>query len=140
MNAYLWLKFFHIVSMVAWMAGLFYLPRLFVYHVERPQAADTLAIMEDKLYRLIMNPAMMSTWFFGLALIGIGAVDFSMAYMWIKLLSVILLTAYHLWMKRLMLELSEGKNQRTGKFFRLINELPTLALVVIVAMIVVKPF
>ncbi|MFS4438400.1 protoporphyrinogen oxidase HemJ [Paracoccaceae bacterium GXU_MW_L88] len=140
MNLYLWLKFAHIVSMVAWMAGLFYLPRLFVYHVERPQAVETFQIMEDKLYRLIMNPAMMATWVFGLALITIGAVDFSMVYMWVKLVAVIALTGFHLWLKSIIIDLRNGKNRRDGKFYRLINEIPTILLIIIVAMIVVKPF
>lgn len=142
---YPWTKALHIISMVAWMAGLFYLPRLFVYHVERAPVgsgtSETFKIMEDKLLRLIMNPAMIATWAFGLLLLLTpGVIDWS-ADLWIyvKLAFVFLLSWFHGWLGQKKRAFGVDRNTVTGRQYRLMNEVPTLALVVIVIMAIVRP-
>lgn len=143
---YPWTKSLHIIAMVAWMAGLFYLPRLFVHHVERGAAdartAEIFVMMEDKLLRVIMNPAMIATWLFGLLLLATpGIVAWGDAgWIHVKLATVVVLTVFHMWLARCRRRLAAGTNTVTGRSYRLMNELPTLALVVIVVMVVVKPF
>ncbi len=143
---YPWTKAFHIVAMVAWMAGLFYLPRLFVYHAERAtqgsELAETLETMEAKLLRVIMNPAMAATWVFGLVLLATpGVVDWtSDGWIYVKLAAVGLLTWLHHWLGLRRKEFLGGRNKRSGRHYRMMNEVPTLALVVIVIMVAVKPF
>lgn len=143
---YPWTKVLHVISMTAWMAGMFYLPRLFVYHAERGTTAlepsETLEIMERKLLRLIMNPAMVSTWVFGLLLVVTPGVISWHEDLWIypKLGSVLVLTWTHHWLADCAREFREGKNTRSGRTYRLMNEIPTLALVVIVIMVIVRPF
>jgi protoporphyrinogen IX oxidase len=142
-GAYPWIKALHIVSMVAWMAGLLYLPRLFVYHSMAPIGSDTsetFKVMERRLQRGIMTPAMLATWIFGVMLAGMpGVVDWRMGWIWAKLVIVIGLTVFHLLLARWGRAFSAGNHYRTG-FFRAINELPTLALIAIVVLVVVKPF
>lgn len=144
--AYPWTKTLHIVSMVAWMAGLFYLPRVFVYHAERAatpgEMSETFKVMEAKLLRVIMNPAMIATWLFGLALLATpGVVDWTRD-LWIypKLAGVIALTAFHHWLGLRRKEFARDANTRTGRRYRLMNEVPTILLLGIVALVVVKPF
>lgn len=143
--AYPWTKTLHIVAMVAWMAGLFYLPRVFVYHAERggPAAvSEVFKVMEAKLLRLIMNPAMIATWLFGLALLATPGVVNWRADLWIypKLAAVVALTWFHHWLARRRKDFARDANTRSGRTYRLMNELPTLLLVIIVAMVVVRPF
>lgn len=143
---YPWTKTLHIVSMVAWMAGLFYLPRIFVYHVERAPAgsetSEIFKVMERKLLRLIMNPAMIATWSFGILLaVTPGIVDWS-ADLWIyvKLVAVFGLTWFHHWLLQRCKAFEADRNAVDGRTFRLMNEVPTLGLIVIVAMVIVRPF
>jgi protoporphyrinogen IX oxidase len=143
---YPWTKALHIISMVAWMAGLFYLPRLFVYHAERAAAgselAETLKVMEARLLRVIMNPAMIATWVFGgLLLATPGLVDWTRdLWIYVKLAAVGVLTWLHHWLGLRRKEFLCDGNSRSGRLFRMMNEVPTLALVVIVVMVVVRPF
>jgi protoporphyrinogen IX oxidase len=143
-EAYPWIKSFHIVSMVAWMAGLLYLPRLYVYHSMAPVESDlseTFKVMERRLLRGIMTPAMLATWGFGLLLAGTpGVVDWWMRWIWAKLIIVIGLTVFHFLLARWRRVFSAGQNRHPASFFRIVNELPTLALLAIVVLVVVKPF
>jgi len=139
---YLWIKAFHIMSVIAWMAGLFYLPRLFVYHVERterPEPVETLKIMEEKLLRVIMNPAMIASWFFGLLLVFIpGVLDFGAIWVWLKLGGIVSMTWFHMWLARQRRYLATGGTVLTGRQYRMMNEVPTVLMVVIVLSVVVK--
>ena len=141
-DAYLWIKAFHVMSVISWMAGLFYLPRLFVYHAERghigQEPVQSFQIMEDKLLRMIMNPAMIVTWIAGLALVLTpGIVDWTMIWPWTKAAGVLGMTWFHMWLagQRKALLLGRGLN---GRRYRLMNELPTLLMVVIVLSVIVK--
>lgn len=142
-SAYPWIKSAHVISMVAWMAGLFYLPRLFVYHIEQvghggPSDA-MFQTMERRLFRAIMNPAMIATWVFGLCLVFTpGIVDWGAVWPWTKAASVIALTWFHHWLGRRRKEFIAGPSQVTGRQFRIMNEVPTLALIVIVTSVIVK--
>jgi protoporphyrinogen IX oxidase len=143
-GAYAWIKSIHIISMVAWMAGLLYLPRLYVYHAMAPVGSDRSAIfkvMERRLLRGIMNPAMVATWFFGLALAGTpGIVDWRMGWIWAKLALVAGLTLFHGLLTRWQNAFAADHNTHSIQFFRVVNELPTLALIGIVLLVAVKPF
>ena len=144
-SAYPWTKVLHIVAMVAWMAGLFYLPRLFVYHAERAasggELSETFAIMERKLFRGIMNPAMIATWTFGIVLAGTpGIIDWGSGWFYVKLAAVAALTVFHHWLGRRRADFARGENRLRGRTWRLVNELPLVLLVVIVTMVVVRPF
>jgi protoporphyrinogen IX oxidase len=143
-SAYLWIKAAHIVSVMSWMAGLFYLPRLMVYHAEKvsvsvPQAEDLFRMMEYKLLRFIMNPAMIATWVFGLVLVTIpGIVDWSAPWVWIKALSVVAMSWFHIWLAGRRREFAEGRNTRSGRTYRLMNEVPTILMLLIVFSVVLK--
>jgi protoporphyrinogen IX oxidase len=143
-DIYLVLKTLHIVAMVAWFAGLFYAPRLFVYHVEseqnEPSAVKVLATMERKLLHYIMLPAALATWGLGLALL--AKAPYLMSHGWVhaKLGLVLLLSAYHASLEFHRLNLAHGHNTKTSRFFRLYNEVPTVLLLLIVALAVIKPF
>ena len=142
---YPWLKAGHIISVISWMAGIFYLPRLFVHHsekVEVPSQTDRLfSIMESKLLKVIMTPAMLTTWGFGLSLAMIpGVLDWSDIWPWVKLISIIAMTWFHFWLAKRQRDFELGDNQLTGKTYRIINEVPTVLLLVIVIMVVVRPF
>jgi putative membrane protein len=143
--AYPWTKVLHIVSVVAWMAGLLYLPRLFVYHAERAanggELAETFSVMERKLLRGIMNPAMTATWIFGIALaLTPGLVDWGRGWIYVKLAAVAVLTVFHHWLALRRKDFARGENRLSGRSWRLLNELPLVALVIIVTMVVVRPF
>ena len=140
-----WIKAAHVISVISWMAGMMYLPRLFVYHTEeRQRLGDNVVIfetMEEKLLRVIMNPAMIATWVFGLLLIGTpGVVDFGSFWIWIKLACVIAMSGYHGWLSRCRKELQIGTSTITGRQFRMLNEVPAVLMVVIVIMVIVQPF
>jgi len=143
-DVYPWIKSAHIVSVVAWMAGLLYLPRLFAYHARAPVGSDrseTFKIMERRLLRGIMNPAMLVTLGFGLVLAATpDVVDWHRGWIWAKLVLVAGLVAYHGWLARWCRAFAVDRNRRSPQFFRAINELPTLALIAIVVLVVVKPF
>lgn len=145
LSAYPWIKALHIISVVAWMAGMFYLPRLFVYHAERAEVGSqmdrTFQEMERKLLRLIINPAMMSAWVFGLMLVFTpGVVDWGSGWAWIKAGSVLTMSWMHGWLSARRREFAEGRNTRSGRTYRLMNEVPTVLLVLIVISVVVRPF
>lgn len=140
---YPWIKSMHVVSVIAWMAGLFYLPRLFVYHVEVVQPnSDTdklFQTMERRLLRAIMNPAMIATWVFGLALVFTpGIVDWSWLWPWLKAASVLGMTWFHMWLAGRRKDFVAGANARTGRQFRIMNEVPTVLMLVIVFSVIVK--
>ncbi|MAB86917.1 MAG: TIGR00701 family protein [Rhodobacteraceae bacterium] len=142
---YAWLKAGHIISVISWMAGIFYLPRLFVHHsekVEVPSQTDRLfSMMESKLLKVIMTPAMLATWGFGLSLAMIpGVLDWSDIWPWVKLISIIAMTWFHFWLAKRQRDFELGDNQLTGKTYRIMNEVPTVLLLVIVIMVVVRPF
>jgi putative membrane protein len=144
-SLYPWVKSLHVISVIAWMAGLFYLPRLFVYHVEQVKIdSDTDALfqtMEYKLLRMIMNPSMIATWVFGLMLVMTpGIVDWSEIWPWTKAVSVLAMTWFHHWLGLRRKEIIVGKNTRTGRQYRLMNEVPTILLVVIVVSVIARPF
>ena len=138
---YPWTKSLHILSVISWMAGLFYLPRLFVYHVEAGNQAinPTFEIMERRLLQAIMNPAMISTWIFGLLLMMTpGIVDWSMIWPWAKTISVLVMTWFHMWLSARRKGFVAGTNTLTGRQYRMMNEVPTVLLVIIVLAVVVK--
>jgi protoporphyrinogen IX oxidase len=140
---YLWIKALHVISVTAWMAGLFYLPRLFVYHVERVEAGsdtdDLFQTMERRLLKAIINPASFATWIFGLALVFTpGIIDWTMVWPWTKAASVIAMTLFHHWLGRRRQDFVAGSNLVTGRQYRMMNELPTLLLLVIVCSVIVK--
>jgi len=141
--AYPWTKALHVISVIAWMAGLFYMPRLFVYHVEAVAAGsptDALfQTMERRLLRVIMNPAMVATWVFGLALVFTpGIVSWDTIWPWTKLIGILGMTWFHHWLGYRRKDLAAGRNTRTGRQYRLMNEVPTLLMVVIVLSVIVK--
>lgn len=143
-EAYLWLKSLHVIAVIAWMAGLLYLPRLFVYHsavrIGSDQAA-TFEIMERRLLRGIMLPAVVMTYIFGFALATIpGIVDWRQGWIWVKLALVAALTVFHILLARWRRDFASGRYPHTARFFRIVNEAPTLALIAIVIMVIVKPF
>lgn len=142
-TGYLWIKAFHIMSVIAWMAGLFYLPRLFVYHVEQVGATgDTHAlfqVMELKLLRVIMNPAMIATWVFGLCLVFTpGVVDWGAVWPWTKAAAVLAMTWFHHWLGLRRKDFVNGANNLTGRQFRMMNEVPTVLMLVIVISVIVR--
>ncbi len=141
---YPWIKAFHIISVMAWMAGMLYLPRLFVYHAEAQPGSvqsETFKTMERRLLRAIINPAMISSFVFGGLLAATpGLVDWSQAWIWVKLGSVAGLSVAHHYFARWRKEFAEDRNQRPARFYRKVNEVPTLFLIVIVIMVAVKPF
>ena len=143
MNSYLLLKSLHLIAVISWMAGLLYLPRIFVYHVENLKNKNTSSIfkkMERKLYFYIMTPAMILTWLFGLILISfLGFEVFSTTWIKLKLLLVILLTVYHFYLSKLLDDFRIDQNTKSSKFFRIINEVPTILLILIVFVVVFKP-
>ena len=140
---YLWIKALHVVSVIAWMAGLFYLPRLFVYHVEvveQGSGTDRLfQTMERRLLRAIMNPAMIATWVFGLALVMTpGIVDWTAVWPWTKAGSVLAMTGFHMWLAGQRKVLAGGGGSVTGRQYRMMNEVPTVLMLVIVVSVIVK--
>jgi putative membrane protein len=142
---YPWTKALHIVSVIAWMAGLLYLPRLFVYHAERGMTpgrmSDTFKIMERKLLKLIMNPASIATWVFGLMLVFTpGIVDWTQGWVHAKAVLVVAMTVYHHLLVRWWLDFSEDRNRKSGRFYRVVNEVPAVLMIGIVVMVVVRPF
>ena len=142
MNYYLFFKALHLISIVSWMAGLLYLPRIFVYHCEADHESqkNIFIIMERKLYNYIMMPAMTLSWLFGILLVhSLGFVIFSELWMQIKIISVIILTYYHFTLGKYLRDLAIGNNQKTSKFFRIYNEIPTIILIVVIFVAVFKP-
>ncbi len=139
---YEWVKALHVISIIAWMAGLLYLPRLYVYHSKAPvggELSDTLKVMERRLLRAIMNPAMIASWIFGLW--SASLIDaWSDGWFHVKLLCVVLLTVSHMMMAAQRKKFERDENTHTHVYFRIFNEFPTLLMVVIVIFVIVKPF
>ena len=141
---YAWIKALHVISVIAWMAGMLYLPRLYVYHCEVEPGTDEdrrFQTMERRLLRGIINPAMIASYIFGIALAavpGMGIV--AAAWFHVKLLAVLVLTLLHAFLARWRRAFAQGRNVHSARFYRFMNEIPTLAMIVIVIMVVVKPF
>ncbi|QFU10156.1 hypothetical protein PARPLA_00279 [Rhodobacteraceae bacterium THAF1] len=144
MTLYPWLLTGHILSFVAWMAALFYLPRLFVYHVEKGRGdagkEALFQVMERRLLKAIMTPAMIATFVFGLLLIGTGVVDWSSVWPWTKAAAVLAMAGFHGWCAKTRKALAAGQFERSGRHYRMMNEVPTLLLIVIVISVIVRPF
>ena len=143
MDSYLLFKSLHLIAVISWMAGLLYLPRIFVYHVEnneKKQATDIFETMERKLYFFIMRPAMILSWLFGVILIYINGVEiFSELWMQIKLVVIILLSAFNEYLGNCLWALKNNTNSKSSKYFRIINEIPTILLILIVFLAIFKP-
>jgi len=144
-HAYPWVKALHVISLIAWMAGMFYLPRLFVYHTMlAPGSAESerFKVMERRLLKQIINPAMIATWIFGILLVLTpGIIDWAADGWWhVKLAMVLLMSGFHGAMSKWRREFLEDRNRRSHKFYRIANEVPTVLMVVIVVMVIVKPF
>ncbi|MFC3704159.1 protoporphyrinogen oxidase HemJ [Devosia honganensis] len=138
-----WFKALHVISVIAWMAGLLYLPRLFVYHATAETGSaqsETFKVMERRLLRAITTPAMIATWLFGLAMVFHGIVDWGSVWPWIKAALVLALSGYHGLLARHVKAFAGDRNERPQKYFRLINEVPTVLMIGIVIMVIVKPF
>ncbi len=143
MNSYLLFKSLHLIAVVSWMAGLLYLPRIFVYHVENKEkkvVTEVFETMERRLFYYIMRPAMIFTWIFGLVLIHLNGIEiFSQLWMQIKIILVILLTVYNSYLGRCLIAFKNYSNTRSAKFFRIINEIPTVILIIVVFLAIFKP-
>lgn len=140
-----WIKALHLAAVISWMAALFYLPRLLVHHVERASPGSgsemdqTFQMMEEKLHRVIMNPAMMVAWLCGLLMLGLGVFDFGAVWAWAKILCVIAMTVFHVWLGKQRKAVAMG-NALTGRQYRLANEIPTVLMIVILVAVIVRPF
>ena len=143
MNYYLLFKSLHLISVISWMAGLLYLPRIFVYHAENnddKKISDVFKIMEKKLYIYIMTPAMILSWLFGLLLIyNTGFQQLGQTWMILKIIFVIFLTLYHFYLGKNLNQFKFDQNTKSHKFYRLINEIPTILLILIVFVVIFKP-
>ena len=143
MNMYLLFKSLHLIAVISWMAGLLYLPRIFVYHVEnyqKKEATEIFEIMEKRLFNYIMRPAMLLSWVLGIILILIiGIETFSFLWLQIKLILVFLLSAYNEYLGKCIKLLKIGENKKSAKFYRIINEIPTILLILIVFIVIFKP-
>ena len=146
MNTYLLFKSIHLIAVISWMAGLLYLPRIFVYHSQsiannKPEdLMSAFKIMERRLFIYIMNPAMIASWIFGVLLIHtIGIDNFGFLWLKLKLLFVIILTIYHFFLFQCLRKFAENNNSYSPKFYRIINEIPTVLLIVIILVVVFKP-
>ena len=139
---YPWIKALHVISVIAWMAGMLYLPRLFVYHADTQngsQQSETFKVMERRLLKAIINPAMIATWLFGLAMAFIGNL-WDQPWLWAKLALVLILSGVHGMFSRWQRDFANDANTRPAKFYRLINEVPTVLMIAIVVLVIVKPF
>ena len=143
MNTYLLFKSLHLISVISWMAGLLYLPRIFVYHAENNfevKISEVFKVMERKLYFYIMTPAMILSWLFGLLLIhSIGFEQLGQTWMLLKFIFVVILTFYHFYLGRILNQFRMDNNQHSHKFFRYINEIPTILLILIIFVVIFKP-
>ena len=143
MNTYLLFKSIHLIAVISWMAGLLYLPRIFVYHsenIENVNSSNIFKTMERKLFYYIMTPAMILSWIFGLMLIfTLGFSVFNELWIQLKLIFVILLTIYHFYLGKCVSNFAINQNNSSSKFYRIINEIPTILLIIIVFIVVFKP-
>jgi putative membrane protein len=141
-EAYVWVKALHVIAVIAWMAGIFYLPRLFVYHAgvePDTEVAATFKVMERRLYRAIMTPAMVVTWIAGLTMAIAGEL-WTEAWFLAKLVLVIAMTGFHFWLGARQRDFAGGRNRLSSRDYRIANELPTLLVIAIVILVIVKPF
>lgn len=141
-NAYLWVKALHIIAVISWMAGLLYMPRLFIYHTDAPVdsvQSETFKVMERRLLKLIMNPAMMISWILGLYLAW-SVYGFSGGWLHAKIMCVVLLTGAHVYFSRAVKVFARDENRHSARHWRLLNEVPTVLMIIIVILVVVKPF
>jgi putative membrane protein len=139
---YLWAKAVHVIAVISWMAGMLYLPRLFIYHVDAPKGSvqsETFKVMERRLYRLIINPAMVVTWVFGLYLAWKGF-GFMGGWLHAKIAAVVLLSGAHGYFGAAVRRFAEDRNTKTARHWRMVNEIPTVLMIVIVVLVIVKPF
>jgi protoporphyrinogen IX oxidase len=143
-HLYPWTKAFHLIAVIAWMAGMFYLPRLYVYHCELRRGSaesERFKVMERRLLRQIINPAMIAAWTFGVLLVLTpGVLGWSQGWWWVKLTLVIIMSGFHGMISRWRRDFLEDRNIRPQRFYRIANEVPTLLVVVIVIMVIVRPF
>jgi len=143
MNSYLLFKSLHLIAVVSWMAGLLYLPRIFVYHIENKEkkdATEIFEVMEKRLFFYIMRPAMIFTWIFGLILIYLNGMEiFSQIWMQLKFILIILLSIFHEYLGRCLYSLKNNRNTRSSRYFRIINEIPTILLILVVFIVIFKP-
>ena len=143
MNLYLLFKSLHLISVISWMAGLLYLPRIFVYHSENNseiKTSEIFKIMEKKLYFYIMTPAMTLSWIFGLLLIHtVGFQQLAQTWLILKIIFVVILTVYHFYLGNILNQFKLDQNKRSHKFYRYINEIPTILLILIVFVVIFKP-
>ena len=143
MNYYLLFKSLHLISVISWMAGLLYLPRIFVYHsqnIDEIKSSEIFKVMERKLYFYIMTPAMSLSWLFGLLLIhSVGFEQLGQTWMVLKIVFVLLLTLYHFYLGKILNQFNINQNKRSHKFYRYINEIPTILLILIVFVVIFKP-
>ena len=142
MNLYLLFKSLHLIAVISWMAGLLYLPRIFVYHSEANHETqkEVFKIMERKLYNYIMMPAMLLSWLFGVLLIhNLGLSIFAELWMQIKIVAIVILTYYHFTLGKFLRDFASDSNQKTPKFFRIYNEIPTIILIVVIFVVIFKP-
>ena len=142
MSFYLLFKSLHLIAVISWMAGLLYLPRIFVYHTEaiHESQKDIFKIMEKKLYNYIMMPAMLLSWLFGILLIySLGFSVFSELWIQIKIIAVIILTFYHITLGKYLNDFATNNNEKTSRFFRIYNEIPTIILIVVIFVVIFKP-
>jgi putative membrane protein len=142
-DLYTWIKAAHLFAVIAWMAGMFYLPRLYVYHTQVAAGSDgdlRFQTMERRLLRGIMDPAMIGVWVLGIILVSINPYWFEQGWLHVKLVAVIAMSAFHGLLSRWRRDFEAGRNRRPERFYRAVNEVPTLLLVVILVMVVVKPF
>jgi len=141
---FLWIKALHVISVIAWMAGMFYLPRLFVYHAEcgaKSPQAETFKVMERKLIRIIINPAMIAAWVFGLTMVFLHWAALSgEVWFWLKIGLVTLLSGFHGWLSAERKRLERDEIRHSPKFYRMINEVPTGVMIFVVILVIVKPF
>jgi len=144
MDLYPWIKALHIISVIAWMAGMLYLPRLFVYHCDAApgsELSETLKVMERRLLRAIINPAMGAAFVFGIWLLTMpGIADWSSGWLYVKLASAVALSGLHGFLSRWRKDFEADRNTRPAKFYRIMNEVPTVLMIVIVVMVIVRPF
>ena len=142
-DIYLWSKSLHVIAVITWMAGLFYLPRLFVYHVEEVEPGsktdEMFKAMERRLLTAIMNPSLIVAWVFGLALVLTpGIIDWTAVWVWAKAIAIILMTWFHWWLMQRLKEFEAGTNTLPGRRYRMMNEFPTLLMLIIVFSVIVK--
>ena len=143
MNSYLLLKSLHLIAVISWMAGLLYLPRIFVYHVEnkeKKQATEIFEVMEKRLFYYIMIPSMVLTWLFGIILVYLNGLEI-LSQLWIQLkfILVVLLSIFNAYLGKCIYSLKNNTNTRSSKYFRIINEIPTILLILIVFIVIFKP-